>query len=389
MAKTAADQTGSTSTLSELTARLPLPRVARSDADRVVAGVCSGIAQALGVDATLVRLVFALLTFASGSGLVLYFGAWLLLPPPGAHERGGAARAGGVALLVFGGLLAMRGLGLADSLLWPAALVAVGAALVWRREGVPHPRRQLAIGLTLIGFGGAIFLNVSPFSSAHGRPLAPGAVAIVLVAVVGPWLWRLARERDAERLERIRSDERAEVAARVHDSVLQTLALIQRHANDPRQVGALARQQERELRGTLYGDPSRSAGRTLVAGLERAAAEVEERRGVRVEIASAGDCPLDDRLDALVLAAREAMTNAAKFSGVDEVSVYAEAGDEHVSVFVRDRGAGFERNDVPPDRRGLAESIEGRMARHGGSATVTSAPGAGTEVELTMPRSTA
>ncbi len=387
MAKTATDQTGSASALGGLTARLPLPRVARSDTDRVVAGVCSGMAEALGVDVTLVRLVFALLTFASGSGLVLYFGAWLLLPAPGAPERGGVARAGGVTLLVMGGLLAMRGLGLADSLLWPAALVAVGAALVWRREGVSHPGRQLAVGLTLIGLGAALFLNVSPFSSVHGRPLAPGAVAIVLVSVVGPWLWRLARERDAERLERIRSDERAEVAARVHDSVLQTLALIQRHANDPRQVGALARQQERELRGALYGDPTRSAGKTLVAGLERVAAEVEERHGVRIEIASAGDCPLDDRLETLVLAAREAMTNAAKFSGVEEISVYAEAADDHVSVFVRDRGAGFDRSEVPADRQGIAESIEGRMARHGGSANVTSALGEGTEVELTMPRS--
>src|SRR5437867_3661681 len=161
MAKTAGNQTGSASTLGGLAARLPLPKVARSDADRVVAGVCSGIAESLGVDVTLVRLVFALLALASGSGLVLYFGAWLLLPAPDAPERGGAARAGGVALLVVGGLLAMRGLGLADSLLWPAALVAVGAALVWRREGVDHPRRQLAVGLTLIALGAGLFLDVS------------------------------------------------------------------------------------------------------------------------------------------------------------------------------------------------------------------------------------
>jgi signal transduction histidine kinase len=209
-------------------------------------------------------------------------------------------------------------------------------------------------------------------------------VAVVLLAVVGPWLWRLARERDAERLERIRTQEREEMAARVHDSVLQTLTLIQKHAEDPRRVGTLARRQERELRGWLYGDPARRAGETLVAGVDRAAAEIEERHEVRVEVVSAGDCPLDPALDALVLAAREAMTNAAKFSGAAEISVYVEAGEERVSVFVRDRGVGFDRASVPADRRGLSESIEGRMARHGGTATIASVPGEGTEVELTM-----
>jgi len=375
-----------TQPLGGLAARLQLD-FARVDDDRVVAGVCSGIAAALGVDATLVRLVFALLAVAGGSGIVLYLALWLLLPHAGEAAPGGVRRVTGLALVVGGGILALRGLGLADSLLWPAALVAGGAALVLRRQGARHPGRNMALGLALVAAGSITFLQVSPFSSFGGRPLAPGAVAVVLGAVVGPWLWRLVRERDAERLERIRADERAEMAARVHDSVLQTLALIQRHADDARQVGALARQQERELRTSLYGNQARRAGGTLVDALEQAAAEVEERHGVRVEVVSAGDRALDDRLDALVLAAREAMTNAAKFSGEQEVFVYAEALDDRVSVFVRDRGAGFDRGSVPPDRRGLAESIEGRMTRHGGSASVTSAPGAGTEVELTLPGS--
>jgi signal transduction histidine kinase len=376
-----------TQALGGLAARLQLD-VTRRDEDRVVAGVCSGIAAALGVDATLVRLVFALLAVASGSGIVLYFALWLLLPEAEEEPPAGAARAAGLSLLIAGGILALRGLGLADSLLWPAALVAGGAALMLRRHGARHPGRNMALGLALVVAGSITFLNVSPFSSLGGRPLAPGAVAVVLVAVVGPWLWRLVRERDAERLERIRADERAEVAARVHDSVLQTLALIQRHADDARQVGALARQQERELRSSLYGNPARRAGGTLVDALERAAAEIEERHGVRVEVVSAGDHALDDGLDALVLAAREAMTNAAKFSGEPEISVYAESVDDRVSVFVRDRGVGFERASVPPDHRGVAESIEGRMSRNGGSATVTSSPGGGTEVELTIPGST-
>jgi signal transduction histidine kinase len=154
-------------------------------------------------------------------------------------------------------------------------------------------------------------------------------------------------------------------------------------------VGSLARQQERELRSWLYGDPARRAGETLVAAVERAAADVEERHEARVEVVSAGDCPLEPDLDALVLAAREAMTNAAKFSGAPEISVYVEAGEDRVSVFVRDRGVGFDRGAVPGDRRGISESIEGRMARHGGAATIHSAPGSGTEVELTMPREAA
>jgi signal transduction histidine kinase/phage shock protein PspC (stress-responsive transcriptional regulator) len=369
-----------------LGARLPLPRVARSGDDRIVAGVAGGLGAALGADATLVRLVFAILALAGGSGIAIYLGAWLLMHPPERPDlapRPGA-RMLGLAFTVFGVVLAIRGLGVPDRLLWPAAVAAAGAAIIWRRGGSRWPL-LLGVALALAGVALLASVGIGIFTFG-GAPFAPGAVAIVLLAVVGPWLWRLARERDAERLERIRTQEREEMAARVHDSVLQTLTLIQRHAGDGRRVGALARQQERELRGWLYGDPARTAGGTLAAAIDRAAAEIEERHEVRVEVVSAGDLPFDPALDALVLAAREAMTNAAKFSGAREISVYVEAGADRVSVFVRDRGAGFDRAAVPPDRRGLAESIEGRMARHGGSATIVSAPGEGTEVELTMPR---
>src|SRR6266542_3889622 len=337
---------------------MPLRSFAPSDDERVIAGVCAGIAQALSVDVTLVRLVFALLALAGGAGIALYLALWVY---------GSSRRMWRAALLVLvAGSLLLHAVGLSDRAVGGIALVAAGFALAWRQGGSFRPGEPLSYGgVALAAFGAVILLEGGGATTAV---LAPGAVAGALLLIAGPWLWRLALDRDAERLERIRSDERAEVAARVHDSVLQTLALIQRHANDPRQVGALARQQERELRGALYGDPTRSAGKTLVAGLERVAAEVEERHGVRIEIASAGDCPLDDRLETLVLAAREAMTNAAKFSGVEEISVYAEAADDHVSVFVRDRGAGFDRSEVPADRQGIAESIEGRMARHGGSA---------------------
>ena len=362
--------------------RLPsLPRVHRSERGRVVAGVCAGIAETLRVDVSIVRLVFAVLAFASGSGIVLYLGAWLLLPPPDARggRRSGAARAGGVALLVAAGFLAMRGLGLADSLLWPAALIACGVVLVARR---PRSLPRLALGLVLVMGGTTLFVNASnPFGGDSGF-LEPGAVAIALTAIVAPLLWRLVQERDAERLERTRSQERAEVAARVHDSVLQTLALIQRHADDPRRVATLARGQERELRSWLYARPERGA---LAAAVDRAAAEVEDLHGVRVEVVAAGDAPLDEGLEALVLAAREAMTNAAKFAGTDVISVYVEARADGASVFVRDTGVGFDRALVPRDRHGIRESIESRLRRHGGSAQIVTAPGAGTEVELTVP----
>jgi len=177
------------------------------------------------------------------------------------------------------------------------------------------------------------------------------------------------------------------VAARVHDSVLQTLALIQRHANEPRRVASLARRQERELRGWLYADhPLGDETASLVASLEAAAGDVEELHGVRVELASAGDCPVDASAGALLLAAREAMTNAAKFAGVEDIDVYVEVTDDAVSVFVRDRGAGFDPVAVPADRKGVAESIVGRMERAGGRATIVTSPGAGTEVELHLPR---
>jgi signal transduction histidine kinase len=188
-----------------------------------------------------------------------------------------------------------------------------------------------------------------------------------------------------ERTERIRIQERAEVAARIHDSVLQTLALVQRHAGDAQRVASLARRQERELRRWLYGSGV-AAVASLVDALADVAADIEELHGARIELASAGDVPLDDAVGQLVLAAREAMTNAAKFSGADEVFVYAESGPDGIVVFVRDGGVGFDRAAVAADRRGIAESIEGRMQRAGGTATVVTARGEGTEVELKLPR---
>jgi signal transduction histidine kinase len=350
---------------------------------RVVGGVAAGVGESLEVDPTLIRLVFALLSFASGAGIVAYAGCWLLLPLEGAPPPSRRRQAFGVGALVIAFSLALRGFGLADSLVWPVVLVAVGVT-IWRsRRGAGLPP---LVGALLVVGGVVLFVDQNT-GSGRQPVLAPGAVTVGVLAVLGPWLWRLARERDAERARRIRTEERAELAARVHDSVLQTLALIQREAGDARAVATLARRQERELRAWLYPDTGKLAGaETLSAAIEDAAAEVEELHGARVELVRTGDAPLDDRLRALVLAAREAMANAAKHSGVDEVAVFVDVEDGGVSVFVRDRGAGFVPEAVPGDRRGIAESIRARMQRAGGEAVVTAAPGEGVEVELRIER---
>jgi signal transduction histidine kinase len=330
---------------------MPLPTFTTNTDERALAGVCAGIAQALGVDVTLVRVVFALLALAGGAGIVLYIALWV-------SSRSDRAWWAVVLLLIAGSLL-LGAVGVSNRGVVGIVLVAGGLALAWQRGGGFRPDAPLSLGGLLIAGVGAVIL-------------------------LGPWLWRLALERDAERAARIRTEERADVATRVHDSVLQTLALIQRHAEEPRRVASLARRQERELRGWLYADqPVGDDTSSLLAALSAAAADVEELYGVRVEIASAGDAPPDNTL---VLAAREAMTNAAKFAGVEEIDVYAEVSDEEIAVFVRDRGVGFDPAVIPDGRHGVRDSIRGRLERAGGTAIVTSTHGGGTEVELRMPR---
>jgi signal transduction histidine kinase len=227
-----------------------------------------------------------------------------------------------------------------------------------------------------------------------GFRAALNGLLAVLVAVVGlglitgPWWWRLARDLGDERRARVRAQERAELAAHLHDSVLQTLALIQSRAAQPREVQRLARAQERELRGWLFGRPEANGDRTFGGAVEAAAAEVEDMHATSIDVVVVGDAALDERLAAVVAAAREAMVNAAKFAGVDQVQVFVEVEGDRATVFVRDRGVGFDPGAVDPDRRGVSESIVGRMARHGGTAAVRSSPGQGTEVELNMTRVT-
>ncbi len=222
------------------------------------------------------------------------------------------------------------------------------------------------------------------------RPL--GGVILVIAAIVlllGPWWLRIARDLVLERQARVRAEERADIAARVHDSVLQTLALIQRRADDPQKVVQLARLQERELRSWLFegrAPNETDADATFAAGVRQIQQDVESRYGVPVEAVIVGECELDENLSALLAAAREATVNAAKWSGASVISLFAEVEPHEVSLVVRDRGKGFDPEAVPADRKGLAESIRGRMARRGGTATVTSAPGEGTKVTLKMGR---
>jgi signal transduction histidine kinase len=207
-----------------------------------------------------------------------------------------------------------------------------------------------------------------------------------LVLALAPLFYRVFGQLREERVARIREQERAEVAAVVHDQVLHTLALIQRNAGDTTSVVRLARGQERTLRNWLY-KPATSPTERFSAALEQAAAEVEDTYGISVETVVVGDAATDDRVAALVAATREALVNAARHAKVGTVSLYAEAEDEKLSVFVRDRGAGFDLSGVDDDRHGVRGSIIARMRRHGGQAEVRSTPGEGTEVALTLPHS--
>ena len=276
-------------------------------------------------------------------------------------------------LLVWAAILALRGLGLSNSLVWPLALVGAGAVLLsGARSGSTRGARALgAFALVVVG---VVDLRrpqhardgVDAARARRGRRRAAARARAVGLAP-------RARAR-GERAARIRTEERADFAARVHDSVLQTLTLIQKEP--ARRAAARAPPGARAARVAL-SRPRADADGTLADAVESAAAEIEELHGVRVDVVRTGDAPLDERAQALVLAAREAMANAARHSGVDEVSVFLDAGDGGVSLYVRDRGSRVRPGAVAADRRGLAESIRGRMERVGGTATIVSAPGEG------------
>jgi phage shock protein PspC (stress-responsive transcriptional regulator) len=389
----------------------------RRGRDRRFLGVCSGLAEAGGVDPWLVRIGFLLLTTAGGVGVPLYFALAIVLPdsdaPPDATLRWNILAADarqpiGVALMVGGTLLLVRNLGapISMGLVWGLALGLGCAALglfratsTTKPDGVTSdvampgfvPGREtllrFVVGAVLVA-AGVITLVATGGGFDVLRQVVIGALITVggLGLILFPWVRGLLADLNEERRERIRSEERADMAAHLHDSVLQTLALIQRNADRPKELIALARRQERELRTWLYSERSGGvlAG-TLGAALTHMAEEVEGSHGIEVDVVVVGDCPLDAHVDALIHATREAIVNAAKHAEVGVVSVYSEVADGRVEVFVRDRGVGFDPASVPEDRRGISDSIEARMGRHGGSAVVSSEPGDGTEVALTLP----
>lgn len=392
---------------------------ARSARDRVVVGVAGGIAEAAGVDALLVRLAFVILTVASGLGVVLYVLGWALsvepdpaLPTTPARTLPRPRQIAALACILLGSLLVLRDVGLwfGDTLVWPVALAACGSALIWAQSGAGDRARwtrvsarlpgnplaavfggrispvRVAAGGILLAAGLGIFVaSNSTLAAVRTAVLAAAATAAGAGLILGPWIVRLARDAGDERRARIRSEERAEIAAHLHDSVLHTLALIQR-APVSTEIATLARRQERELRTWLNRGQAPPPEHDLRQAVDALASEVEALHQVSVDAVVVGEATVDEHLRALLLAAQEATVNAARHSGAPRISLYVEVEPDAVTAFVRDDGSGFDINAVDGDRRGIAQSIVGRMRRHGGTATVVSSPGSGTEIQLTLPR---
>ncbi|AQP51621.1 ATP-binding protein [Tessaracoccus flavescens] len=405
----------------ERPARTPLRR---SQDGRMIAGVASALARHLNLSVGLIRMAFVIAALFSGVGVLAYGALWVLVP----RDRGAVAEAPGLetasrrgmrptrvafpkpddGILVSGGLIVIGLLWLFVSggtvpagIFWPAVIGGAGVIVIWlqvdERSETATPRGsiwqrltrgggamsivRLVGGLVLVVAGISMILATQVGIAQLPGVLGASAVLIAgLLVVAAPWLYQQrARVRRAE-ADRLRAEARADMAAHLHDSVLQTLALIQRQADDPGTVATLARRQERELRTWLYGETTRAA--SLRSALSELSQDVEGRFEIDVEVVCVGDAQVDDRLQALIQATGEAITNAAKHSGASRVDVYAEVEGERVEVFVRDRGKGFDPEEVPAGRMGVRESITARMERHGGKASVRSEPGSGTEVRL-------
>ncbi|MFJ9925823.1 PspC domain-containing protein [Streptomyces misionensis] len=411
----------------------PPRKLYRSGDGRWLGGVARGLAGHLGLPVVWVRLVFVGLFMANGLGALLYAAFWFFVPlgvggvgghrpsPVGTETTPGGRRRlvarkpdrGQIVALLLMVTVSMVFVSSVDltstakAYLAPAVLVAAGVALVWRQADNARRARWVEVGrrrrtLTLVRAAAGVLLvtaGVSAIfvlqgSAAHLGAVLQAALAVLvgITLLAGPYLIRVTQDLSEERLMRIRAQERAEVAAHVHDSVLHTLTLIQRNADSPSEVRRLARAQERDLRTWLYkpegtGKDEADEPDTVAEAVRRSAAEVEDKHGVPIEVVVVGDCPLDDRIGAQMQAAREAMVNAAKYGGEGgAVQVYAEVESGSVFVSVRDRGPGFDLDSIPADRMGVRESIIGRMERNGGTARLRAVPGGGTEVELEMER---
>ncbi|HEX6150950.1 PspC domain-containing protein [Nocardioides sp.] len=409
-------------------------RAFRDTQEPIIGGVASGLAHHLGVPRTWVRAAFVVSCVFGGLGVFMYAGLWLVLPGESAFHAAapgieGATRGGRrpgrirrltdlgpaivLAALGVGAVLLIGSVLGQGTLFFAIAIGFAGVALLWRQADEAQRERwldstgrvdpvrvvlgnrgwasyaRIGIGLLLI----VLALVLTSLREGGSLDFARDVTATALLAVlglgvvVGPWIYRLAADLTAERAERVRSQDRADVAAHLHDSVLQTLALIQKNSHDGPLVHRLARSQERDLRAWLYSEES--TDETTVAGaLRRMAATIEDAHGISVEVVAVGDLPYSESLSAIVKAAGEAVTNAAKHAGVERVDVFAEITGTSVDVFVRDRGVGFDPDTVAEGRFGVQHSIHDRMDRHGGTSEIRSTPGEGTEVRLHLPVTT-
>jgi len=410
------------------TAPYQVRKATRDTTDTYLGGVASGLARHFGLPVIWVRVAFLVLASLAGLGVALYAGLWLVLPSADrfsdeAPGLASATRTGkraqpvrrladvgptiALAALALGGILLFEAVFGQGALFWPVVLGIVGVALIWRQADEVQRERwldttgridpvralvgsgtwasyaRLAAGVLLIIGGMGIFaLRSGQLDVARDVLIAAMLGVVGLAITVGPWIFRLASDLGNERAERVRTQERADVAAHLHDSVLQTLALIQKNSADAPTVARLARAQERDLRTWLFA--GESAVGTLSAALREVAADVEAAHNVVVEVVTVGDVEVTEELLPLVHATREAVTNAAKHAGVPQVDVYAEVAPSAVELFVKDRGKGFDPDRIAGDRQGVRGSIVDRMERHGGTATIKSTPGDGTEVVLRM-----
>ena len=403
-------------------------RAYRDLREPVLGGVAAGLAEHLGVSVLMARVGFVVAAVLGGSGIAAYAVLWAMLPAgpptsalaPGLDSASRGGRRPGPARRLFdvgpvivlgalgiGAVFVLEGILGAGGWIWPLAIAIAGVGLLWRQADEAQRERwvdaggridpvrivlgnggwasyaRLAAGVALIVVAIVLFtLRGGSFSLARDVTLAVVLVLGGLAIVIGPWIYRLAAELSDEREERVRTQERADVAAHLHDSVLQTLALIQKNPTD---AARLARSQERDLRAWLFSTESLDE-RTVASALRAMAGEIEDAYGLNVDVVAVGDCDLNEAMRPIVSAAREATTNAAKHAGVPRIDIYAEITPGAVDVFVRDRGAGFDPDATPEDRLGVRRSIIDRMHRHGGTADVRSTPGDGTEVRLHLGR---
>ena len=407
----------------------PFRRATRDTESPIAGGVSGGLARHFGVPVLWVRVAFVVLAALEGVGLMLYAGLWMFLPtdsrfdesapglasatrtgkrPRRASRLRDAGPAIAIGALLFGAVLAFEAAFGQGALFWPVVIAVAGVGLLWRQADEAQRERWLDstgrinpfravfggggwasyfrvfAGLSLVVTALVLFAVWSGTFAFAGPVIIAGLLGVVgLAIVVGPWTLRLVDDLGAERAERVRSQERADMAAHLHDSVLQTLALIQKNSGDAAMVARLARSQERDLRAWLFEPVGTDV--TVSGELRAIAAIVEDTYAVVVDVVAVGDVDMSEALKPITDAAREAVCNAAKHAGVPRIDVYAEVSADAVDVFVRDRGAGFDPSTIAEDRQGVRGSIIDRMARHGGSGEVRSAPGDGTEVRLHLP----